>query len=115
MPITPPSWPRSTLPNGRTDNDAPDRHGRLNGNPSFCGGYFEVGYFLTGETRAYKGGKWDRTKVLKPFNEGGWGAIQINGRVDYVDLSDRVDVARRPSCRAVLCQRRQAARSTRPA
>ncbi|WP_426692934.1 porin [Sphingomonas sediminicola] len=63
----------------------------LNGNPSFWGGYFELGYFLTGETRAYKGGKWDRTKVLKPWNDGGWGALQINGRVDYVDLSDRVD------------------------
>ena len=63
----------------------------LNGDPSFWGGYFEVGYYLTGETRAYKGGKWDRTKVLKPWNEGGWGALQINGRVDYVDLSDRVD------------------------
>ena len=63
----------------------------LNGDPSFWGGYFEVGYYLTGETRAYKGGKWDRTKVLKPWNEGGWGALQINSRVDYVDLSDRVD------------------------
>ena len=27
-------------------------------------------------------------KVLHPFNEGGWGAFQINGRVDYVDLTD---------------------------
>lgn len=62
-----------------------------NGDPSFFGGYFELGYYLTGETRAYKGGKWDRTKVLKPWNEGGWGAFQVNGRVDYVDLSDRVD------------------------
>lgn len=65
----------------------------LNGDPSFWGGYFEIGYFLTGETRAYKGGKWDRTKVLKPWSDGGWGAIQLNGRVDYVDLSDRVDSA----------------------
>jgi phosphate-selective porin OprO/OprP len=65
----------------------------LNGDPSFWGGYFELGYFLTGETRAYKGGKWDRTKVLHPWNDGGWGAIQINGRLDYVDLSDRVDDA----------------------
>ena len=62
-----------------------------NGDPSFFGGYFELGYYLTGETRAYKGGKWDRTKVLKPFSDGGWGAIQINGRVDYVDLTDDVD------------------------
>ncbi|WP_309660706.1 porin [Sphingomonas sp.] len=65
----------------------------LNGNPSFTGGYFELGYYLTGETRGYKGGKWDRTKVLKPFQDGGWGAIQINGRVDYTDLSDDVDSA----------------------
>ena len=64
---------------------------RYNGDPSFTGGYFELGYFFTGESRGYKGGKWDRTKVLKPFDQGGWGAIQLNGRVDYLDLSDRVD------------------------
>ena len=29
--------------------------------------------------------------MLKPWNDGGWGALQINGRIDYVDLSDRVD------------------------
>jgi phosphate-selective porin OprO/OprP len=63
----------------------------LNDNPSFWGGYAEVGYYFTGETRGYKGGRWDRTKVLHPFNDGGWGALQINGRVDYVDLGDRVD------------------------
>jgi phosphate-selective porin OprO/OprP len=58
--------------------------------PSFDSGYFELGYFLTGETRGYKGGKWDRTKVLKPFTEGGSGAFQINGRIDYTNLNDRV-------------------------
>ncbi|HEY6047616.1 MAG TPA: porin, partial [Sphingomicrobium sp.] len=62
-----------------------------NGNPSFWGGYAELGYYFTGETRGYKGGKWDRTKVLHPWNEGGWGALQANARVDYVNLSDRVD------------------------
>jgi phosphate-selective porin OprO/OprP len=56
------------------------------GNPSFWGGYAEVGYFLTGEVRGYKNGLWDRTKVLKPFSKGGWGAVQLNGRVDYLDL-----------------------------
>ena len=60
------------------------------GDPSFTGGYVELGYYLTGETRGYKGGKWDRTKVLKPFNDGGWGAFRVNGRVDYLQLSDRV-------------------------
>ncbi|MFC7536170.1 OprO/OprP family phosphate-selective porin [Sphingomonas sp. GCM10030256] len=61
------------------------------GDPSFWGGYVEAGYFLTGETRGYKNGLWDRTKVLKPFSKGGWGAIQVNGRVDYLDLdSDKL-------------------------
>ncbi len=58
-----------------------------NGNPSFWGGYVEAGYFFTGETRGYKNGAWDRTKVLKPFSKGGWGAVQLNGRVDYLDLA----------------------------
>ena len=62
----------------------------LNGDPSFEGGYAEVGYFFTGEQRGYKGGRWDRTKVLHPFDQGGWGAIQLNGRVDYLNLNHQV-------------------------
>jgi phosphate-selective porin OprO/OprP len=58
-------------------------------NPGFFGGFFEMGYFLTGETRGYKNGLWDRTKVLNPFNKGGWGAIQLIGRLDYLDLDDK--------------------------
>ena len=58
------------------------------GSPSFWGGYIEAGYFLTGETRGYKNGLWDRTKVLNPFSKGGWGAVQLNGRVDYLNLDD---------------------------
>jgi phosphate-selective porin OprO/OprP len=56
------------------------------GNPGFWGGYVEAGYYFTGETRGYKNGLWDRTKVLKPFSQGGWGALQLNGRLDYLDL-----------------------------
>ena len=56
------------------------------GNPSFWGGYIEAGYFFTGETRGYKNGLWDRTKVLKPFSKGGWGALQANLRLDHLDL-----------------------------
>lgn len=56
------------------------------GDPAFFSAYGEVGYFLTGETRGYKAGAWDRTKVLKPFGGGGWGALQLNARVDYLDL-----------------------------
>ncbi len=57
-----------------------------NGDPSFISYYAEVGYFLTGETRGYKNGLWDRTKVLNPFDKGGWGALQVNARYDYLDL-----------------------------
>jgi phosphate-selective porin OprO and OprP len=56
-------------------------------NPSFFSAFGEVGYFLTGETRGYKNGLWDRTKVLNPFNKGGWGAVQVIGRVDYLNLN----------------------------
>ena len=54
--------------------------------PTFFSWYGEVGYFLTGETRGYKNGMWDRTKVKNPFDKGGWGALQINARYDYLDL-----------------------------
>ena len=63
----------------------------FNGNPSFWSAYAELGYYLTGETRGYKSGSFNRTKVLHPFNDGGWGAFQINGRVEYLELRDRVD------------------------
>ena len=63
---------------------------RYLGDPSFEGGYAEIGYYLTGESRGYKGGKFDRTKVLHPFDQGGWGALQVNARVDYINLNDRV-------------------------
>jgi phosphate-selective porin OprO and OprP len=76
------------------DNDViPAGSVLLNGNPSFSGGYAEVGYYLTGETRGYKGGRFDRTKVLHPFNEGGWGALQVNARLDYLNLNKRVDTS----------------------
>jgi phosphate-selective porin OprO/OprP len=76
--------------NGDLDTNDTAAGTTYNDNPSFWGGYAEVGYFITGETRGYKAGRFDRTKVLHPFNDGGWGAFQINGRVDYLDLSDRV-------------------------
>ena len=57
--------------------------------PTFFGAYLEGGYFFTGETRGYKGGKFDRVKVKRPFSEGGWGAIALNGRWDYLDLNDQ--------------------------
>lgn len=56
--------------------------------PTFFGTYLEAGYFLTGESRAYKGGKFDRVKVLKPVGKDGWGSLGFNLRWDYLDLSN---------------------------
>ncbi len=58
--------------------------------PSFTGFYFQVGYFLTGEVRPYKGGAWSRIKPKANFWDGGggWGAWEIAFRFDTVDLND---------------------------
>lgn len=57
--------------------------------PTFFGGYAEAGMFLTeGDTRGYKGGTFDRVKPANPVGEGGFGAVQVNLRYDYLDLTD---------------------------
>lgn len=56
--------------------------------PTFFGAYVDAGYFITGEKRGYKGGKFDRVKVRRPFDEGGWGSLGVNLRWDYLDLAD---------------------------
>ena len=63
---------------------------RLGGaDPTFFGGYAEVGYFLTGgDTRGYKGGVFDRVKPNNPVGKGGIGAIELNLRYDRLDLTD---------------------------
>lgn len=58
--------------------------------PRFFGGYAEIGYFLTpGDTRAYKGGMFDRSPPKNPVDQGGIGSIQLTMRYDYLDLNDR--------------------------
>jgi phosphate-selective porin OprO/OprP len=56
---------------------------------SFFGGYAEIGWFLTGETRGYRGGRFDRTTVRIPLGgeDGGVGAFQLNLRYDHLDLN----------------------------
>ena len=56
--------------------------------PAFFGAYVEGGYFFTGESRGYKGGKFDRVKVRNGFDKGGWGSLGLNLRWDYLDLAD---------------------------
>ncbi|MDG1708470.1 MAG: porin [Emcibacteraceae bacterium] len=55
---------------------------------SFSGGYVNVSYILTGESRGYKNGAFDRIKVSNPVFEGGAGAWQIAARYDMIDLTD---------------------------
>lgn len=55
----------------------------------FFGGYAELGYFLTEDTRGYKSGIFDRAKPRTPLGAGGLGALQVNLRYDYLDLNDR--------------------------
>lgn len=62
---------------------------RAGSDPTFFGAYVEGGYFFTGESRGYKSGKFDRVKVLKGFDKGGWGALGLNLRWDYLDLTDK--------------------------
>jgi phosphate-selective porin OprO/OprP len=65
-----------------------DRPGAL-ADPTFFGGYAEVGVFLTpGDTRGYKGGTFDRVKPASSLDDGGFGALQLNLRYDHLDLVD---------------------------
>lgn len=57
-------------------------------NPTFNGGYAEVGYLLTDDKTAYKGGAYDRIRPKNPLGKGGMGALQVNARYDWLDLSD---------------------------
>jgi phosphate-selective porin OprO/OprP len=61
--------------------------------PTYDGWYIEAGWFLTGETRSYKEGEFGRIKVKNPVlgggKGGGWGAWQIAGRYDVIDLTDQ--------------------------
>lgn len=57
--------------------------------PTFFGGYGEVGYVFTGETRGYKNGIFGIVKPDHPVGSGGWGALQATVRYDYLDLNDK--------------------------
>lgn len=60
------------------------------GDPNFRSAYAEVGYFLTGESRGYRNGRWDRPSIRRPLGDGGPGALQLNARLDWLDLGDRL-------------------------
>jgi len=56
------------------------------------GGYGEIGYFLTGEHRAYKkkSAIFTRVNPTNPFDpaQGKWGAWEVAARYSYLDLND---------------------------
>lgn len=56
--------------------------------PTFFGGYAEIGYMLTDDETAYKAGAYDRIRPKKPVGKGGFGALQFNARYDLLDLTD---------------------------
>ena len=71
--------------------------------PTYNGWYVDASLYLTGETRNYEAstGEFGRTKVKRPVfgGSGGWGAWQIAGRYDVIDLSDEaVNIAACSEC-----------------
>jgi len=54
----------------------------------FDGWYVETGYFLTGESRQYKNGKFTRPKPFSNIGEDGTGAWQLALRYTTIDLND---------------------------
>lgn len=57
--------------------------------PTFFGGYAEVGYFLTdGDSRSYGKGILGGVDPKSPVGSGGIGAVQLNLRYDYLSLND---------------------------
>ena len=57
-------------------------------NPVFDGFYAYAAYMLTGETRPFRGGNFDRVRPFNDFARGGPGAFEIAARYDHIDLSD---------------------------
>ncbi|WP_166430537.1 OprO/OprP family phosphate-selective porin [Polymorphobacter arshaanensis] len=74
--------PGQVLPPGQASTGQ-----RLLNDPSFFSVYGEIGYWLTGETRGYSKGEFARTNIRNPFDKGGWGGVQLVGRIDYLNLT----------------------------
>jgi phosphate-selective porin OprO/OprP len=69
-----------------------DRSGAPDGH--FTGYYADAAYMLTGETRPFKGGNFDRIRPFKELGNGGLGAFEVALRYDQLDLSDTPVLAR---------------------
>jgi phosphate-selective porin OprO/OprP len=69
-----------------------DRFG--SGNEHFTGYYGHAAYMLTGETRPFKGGNFDRIRPFRELGKGGLGAFEVAIRYDHLDLSHAPVLAR---------------------
>lgn len=73
-----------------------DTSAELVGNPTFQGGYVQVGWFISGETKPYRTNSGTFDRVLphhkydggNPFKKTGAGAWEVAGRISYLDLDD---------------------------
>ncbi len=67
---------------------------KANGSYEFDGGYIDLGYFLTGESRNYNPyfGQFWRLKPQHDLGAGGAGAFELRARWQTIDLNDRVVV-----------------------
>ena len=63
-------------------------------NKSFTGYYGYAAYMITGETRPFKGGNFDRIRPFKDMGNGGLGAFEVALRYDHINLSDTPVLAR---------------------
>lgn len=57
-------------------------------NEPFDGFYVYGSWFITGETRPFKNGNFDRVRPFKTFGQDGFGALELALRYDYLDLSN---------------------------
>ncbi len=57
-------------------------------NNSFTGYYGYAAYMLTGETRPFKGGNFDRIRPFHELGNGGLGAFEVALRYDHINLTD---------------------------
>ena len=79
--------------------------------PTYDGWYVDASLFLTGEMRNYEAsaGEFGRTKVKNPVfgGSGGWGAWQIAGRYDVIDLSDDADAITLAGVACIECGKQE--------
>ena len=67
-------------------DDHPDAPGA---SPSFSGWYLYASYWVTGESRPYKGGKFDRVIPKSTVtSKGGTGGLELKARIAATDLED---------------------------